>query len=267
MTVTPSRIWASTLSPSVSATWRMLSPKRATRRWWASRHAAGRARPGADPVGDVRVLPVADDGLAGDPQPGLDEPELAVAVGGLVQVHEVHVDLGPRQIAVELRVQVEQRLGQRLEAGDPHPGRRERVHPGDDADARVARRSPRGSVAAIASAERDDRLGRRPGPGSPAAASRAAATLAAFAATWRSASSPYRSWLPVTNQTSRSARGDVHVWLRCRSDLTSPRQVDEVVGEQPLPSLFSTLSSMYRPVTSAGHGDLGRPLGRAAGRR
>ena len=30
------------------------------------------------------------------PQPGADEPELAVAVGRLVQVHEVHVDRRPR---------------------------------------------------------------------------------------------------------------------------------------------------------------------------
>ena len=41
-----------------------------------------------------------------------DEPELAVAVGRLVQVHEVHVDLRPGQLAVELRVQVRHRLAQ-----------------------------------------------------------------------------------------------------------------------------------------------------------
>ena len=39
-----------------------------------------------------------------------DEAELAVAVGRLVQVHEVHVDLRPRQLAIELRVQVRHRL-------------------------------------------------------------------------------------------------------------------------------------------------------------
>lgn len=42
--------------------------------------------------------------------------ELAVAVGGLVQVHEVHVDLRPREIAVELCMQVEQGL---LEEAQP----------------------------------------------------------------------------------------------------------------------------------------------------
>ena len=42
--------------------------------------------------------------------PRLDEAGLPVAVGGLVKVHEVHVDLSPGQIPVELRVQVEERL-------------------------------------------------------------------------------------------------------------------------------------------------------------
>ena len=59
--------------------------------------------PGGDPVGDVRLTPVTGDGLAGDAQAGLEVAELAIAVGGLVEVHEVHVDLAPRQIAVVLR--------------------------------------------------------------------------------------------------------------------------------------------------------------------
>ena len=85
--------------------------------------SAGRPSPGADPGGDPWILPVADDGLAGDPEASLDEPELAVTVGGLVEIHEVHVDLRPRQVAIELRVQVEQRNLERAEAGDPHPRR------------------------------------------------------------------------------------------------------------------------------------------------
>jgi hypothetical protein len=56
-------------------------------------------------------------------------------VGGLVEVHEVHVDGRPRQRHAGLGVQVEQRLLQRVEAGDPHLGRRERVHPRDHAHA------------------------------------------------------------------------------------------------------------------------------------
>jgi hypothetical protein len=78
---------------------------------------------------------VPGDDLADHAEPGLDVTELPVAVGGLVQVHEVHVDRRPRQRLVGLRVQVQQRLLQRVEAVDPHPGGRERVHPGDHADA------------------------------------------------------------------------------------------------------------------------------------
>ena len=88
-------IWTSTLSPSVTATLRMLSPKRATRRCWASRQPQAARVQVADAGGDGRILPVSGDGLAGRPEPRLDVRELAVAVGGLVQVHEVHVDLRP----------------------------------------------------------------------------------------------------------------------------------------------------------------------------
>ena len=62
---------------------------------------------------------MSDDRLASQPHPRLNEPELAVAVGGLVQVHEVHVDLSPRQREVGLCVEVQQRLAERIEAGDP----------------------------------------------------------------------------------------------------------------------------------------------------
>ena len=39
--------------------------------------------------------------------------------------------VGPGDVAVELRVQVHERLLQRAQPGDPHLGRREGVHPGD----------------------------------------------------------------------------------------------------------------------------------------
>ena len=120
--------------------------------------ARRRPRPPAEPRRDLRVLPVADDRLAAAPQPRLDERELPVAVGGLVEVHEVHVDLRPREIAVELRVEVDQRLAQVAEAGDPHLGRRERVHPGDDADA-VGRAVGLAQDRGDAVRRRDDRLG------------------------------------------------------------------------------------------------------------
>ncbi len=92
-------------------------------------------RPGADPLADRRVADVPGDGLPRHAHPRQQVAELPVAVGRLVQVHVVHVDLPPRQVAVELGVQVQQRLLQRRQARDPHSGGRERVHPRDHADA------------------------------------------------------------------------------------------------------------------------------------
>ena len=88
----------------------MLSPKRAILAPWASCQAQAARAQVASLAIDRRVLPVADDHLAAQPQPAADEPELAVAVGRLVQVHEVHVDRRPGDVAVELRVQVRERL-------------------------------------------------------------------------------------------------------------------------------------------------------------
>ena len=88
--------------------------------------AGSRARPGADARLDRRVLPVAGDDLAGMAQPRHDVGELAVAVRRLVEVHEGHVDVGVGQVAPVLRVQVQERLLQRLQAGDPHLGRARR---------------------------------------------------------------------------------------------------------------------------------------------
>ena len=67
-----------------------------------------------------RVLPVAGDHLAFDPHPAHDEPKLSVAMGRLVQVHEVHVNFPPGDIAVELGMQMAKRFLQDLEAVDPH---------------------------------------------------------------------------------------------------------------------------------------------------
>ena len=137
LTDTPKRISAATLSPSVTATSRMLSPKRASARCWSVWcPAAARAHRPTD-AWTLGIGDVAEHRLALDAHAGLDERELAVAVGGLVQVHEVHVDGRPRQRLVGLGVQVQQRLAERLEPADPHLRRREGVHPRDHADAAV----------------------------------------------------------------------------------------------------------------------------------
>ena len=96
---------------------------------------ARRTCPRRDPRRHQWIRHVAGDRLARRAHAGEDVGELAVAVGGLVQVHEVHVDLRVRQLDVRLRVEVQHRLLQRAEAVDPHLGGRERVHPRDDADA------------------------------------------------------------------------------------------------------------------------------------
>jgi len=78
---------------------------------------------------------VPHDDLAGQSHAAAQEPELAAAVRRLVQVHKVHVNRRPGDVAIELRVQVRQRLAQRPQAADPHLGRRKRMHPGDQPDA------------------------------------------------------------------------------------------------------------------------------------
>ena len=84
----------------------MLSPSRATFRLRISCSTGRGPHPRRQPVLDLGVLPMADDDLARLAHPRADEAELAVAVGRLVEVHEVHVDRRPGQVAVELRVQV-----------------------------------------------------------------------------------------------------------------------------------------------------------------
>ena len=83
------------------------------------------------------VLPVAYHHFAADAHAGADVAELTVAVGRLVEVHEVHVHRVPRNLLVVLRVEVEQGFLELLQAVYPHLGGREGVHPGDDADAAV----------------------------------------------------------------------------------------------------------------------------------
>ncbi len=62
----------------------------------------------------------------------MDKAVFSVPVCGLIQVHEIHIDRIPGDVAVELRVQVQKGPLVLHESLDPHLGRRERVHPGDD---------------------------------------------------------------------------------------------------------------------------------------
>ena len=123
------------MSPSVTATWRMLSPKRAILAPWASCQAQAARSHTASWANTLSVLPVADDDLSLQAHARADEPELAPAVGRLVEVHKVHVDRVPGDVAVELGVEVDKGLLQRLQARDPHLGRAKGVHPGDQTDA------------------------------------------------------------------------------------------------------------------------------------
>ena len=98
-------------------------------------HAHRRAHPGANAGLHVLILPVAGDDLARHAQTRGDEAVLAVAMGRLVQVHEVHVDLVVGDLAVVLGGEMQVGLLQVSKAVDPHLGRGEGVAPGDDASA------------------------------------------------------------------------------------------------------------------------------------
>ena len=76
----------------------------------------------ADLLYNVPVLIVACNDLAPDSESCADEPELAVSVRGLVQVHEVHVDAVVGELLVELRMQVEHGLFQGFQRSYPHLG-------------------------------------------------------------------------------------------------------------------------------------------------
>jgi len=93
------------------------------------------AGPCVEGLEGVQVLPVPGDHSAVEAHAAHDEAELPVAMGALVKVHEVHIDVLPRDVAIELGVQVYQRLLQHFQTADPHFGRGEGVHPGDNANA------------------------------------------------------------------------------------------------------------------------------------
>ncbi len=88
-----------------------------------SAHGGGalrRSLPGGDTCYGGGVRDVSDHGLTRYAQAGLDVAELSITVRGLIEVHEIHVDLGPRKRHVRLGVQMQQRRPQGIQTGDPH---------------------------------------------------------------------------------------------------------------------------------------------------
>ncbi|MNV95127.1 hypothetical protein D3C71_1899870 [compost metagenome] len=51
-----------------------------------------------------------------------DKPELTATVGGLVQVHKVHIHAVPGNLGIKLGMELEQRLIEDRQAGNPHFG-------------------------------------------------------------------------------------------------------------------------------------------------
>ena len=96
---------------------------------------AGRTDPNTDLDLDGGVLPMPYHDFAVLPQSCTDEAEFASAVCGLIQIHKVHVYPIPGDVTIKLGVQVQEGCPQGGQAGDPHLGRAEGVHPADQADA------------------------------------------------------------------------------------------------------------------------------------
>ena len=84
--------------------------------------AAG-AHPAGQAVLHLGVSMMSDHHLALESHAGMDESRFPIAMGRLVEVHEVHVDAAPGQVPTELRVQVDEGLVQDGQSADPHLGR------------------------------------------------------------------------------------------------------------------------------------------------
>lgn len=66
---------------------------------------------------------------AAQTQPRAHMAKLAVAMSGLVQIHVVHVDFAPGNVAVKLGMQVHKGLVQRGQPLNPHLGGAEGMQP------------------------------------------------------------------------------------------------------------------------------------------
>jgi len=91
----------------------------------------GSTGPDGNVFNHLSILPVTDHYFPVDSHPGHDKPMLTVSVSRLIKVHEIHVNIAPGKIPVELCVQVKNRLLELLQSVDPHLGGGERVAPGN----------------------------------------------------------------------------------------------------------------------------------------
>lgn len=67
--------------------------------------------------------------LASEPHPGPDKTKLSASMGGLVEVHKIHVNRGLGDFRVELGMELYKGFSQNLQPGYPHFGRGESMHP------------------------------------------------------------------------------------------------------------------------------------------
>ena len=95
--------------------------------------ARGGAGPGGEAVEGMGIFPVAGDHFTIEAHAAHDEAEFPVAVCALVKVHEIHIDLVPGDVPVELGMQVKEGFVENAESADPHFCGGESMHPGNDA--------------------------------------------------------------------------------------------------------------------------------------
>ena len=113
----------------------MLSPKPRDFQILQFRPAGGGTQPSGQTLLHRLAPGMADDHFSRFAHPRTDVAELAAPVCRLVQIHEIHIDRRPRNISIELRVQMGQRFSQTTQTRDPHLGGRKGVHPADEPEA------------------------------------------------------------------------------------------------------------------------------------
>src|SRR5690554_7556759 len=92
------------------------------------------AHPYRDALLRFGILPMPYHHFARATHTGGDVTKFTVAMCTLIQVHEIHIDLIPGNLLVELGMEMHQRLTEFLQTMNPHFCRRKSMHPGNDAD-------------------------------------------------------------------------------------------------------------------------------------